>query len=248
MISCRRDGEGPLSAGPVDVGAFETVLVRLTLLSSGARKELVIVSLSRDPGSPASATTIDTDQMRLLPSGGSIWSLIENQDMSATTDRIDVGGMRSDLPALFSARGGTSWTQNEYRLNGMSVTDPYDGGLPFYVPDLFSFRTVRLENAGHPAGFSPRAGPSISSRRGAGTRSKARSPYSPETGGSSARTSRPLSKKRASSKPIRSRALRTSISIFRGRSSPGSSSSSRPFRRSGSSGTRPSSRRTTGGT
>ena len=90
--------------------------------------------------------------MKLLPSGGSVWSLIENQDMSATTDRIDVGGMWSDVPALFSARGGTSWTQNEYRLNGMSVTDPYEGGLPFFVPDLYGLRTVRLENAGHPAG------------------------------------------------------------------------------------------------
>ncbi len=151
-ISCARPGEAPLSSAPVDLGGFETVFIMLRLIPSGPDKGLIVESLTRDPGSPSSATTIDADQMRLLPSGGSVWSLIENQDMSATTDRIDVGGMRSDLPALFSARGGTSWTQNEYRLNGMSVTDPYDGGLPFYIPDVSSLRTVRLENAGHPAG------------------------------------------------------------------------------------------------
>ena len=151
LISCRLDTEGPLSTNPIDVGEFETVLVRLRFVPAGPQKGLLIESLFRDPGSTSSATTIDGDQMRLLPSGGSVWSLIENQDMSATTDRIDVGGMRSDIPSLFSARGGTSWTQNEYRLNGMSVTDPYEGGLPFYIPDLFSLRTVRLENAGHPA-------------------------------------------------------------------------------------------------
>ena len=135
-ISCARPGEAPLSSAPVDLGGFETVFIMLRLIPSGPDKGLIVESLTRDPGSPSSATTIDADQMRLLPSGGSVWSLIENQDMSATTDRIDVGGMRSDLPALFSARGGTSWTQNEYRLNGMSVTDPYDGGLPFYIPDV----------------------------------------------------------------------------------------------------------------
>jgi hypothetical protein len=152
VISCARSGEKPVSSAPLDLGGFETVFVRLSLVPSGPQKGLVAISLVRDPGSPSSATTIDENQVRLLPSGGSVWSLIENQDMSATTDRIDIGGMWSDVPALFSARGGTSWTQNEYRLDGMSVTDPYDGGLPFFVPDLNSFRTVRLENAGHPAG------------------------------------------------------------------------------------------------
>lgn len=152
VISCARGGEPPLSSSPLDLGGFETVFIRLNLIPSGPVKGLVVVSLVRDPGSPASATAIDADQMKLLPSGGSVWSLIENQDMSATTDRIDVGGMWSDVPALFSARGGTSWTQNEYRLNGMSVTDPYEGGLPLFVPDLNSLRTVRLGNAGHPAG------------------------------------------------------------------------------------------------
>jgi hypothetical protein len=153
MITCARGGEKPLSSAPLDLGGFETFFVRLKLIPSGPDKGLIVESLIRDPGSLASATTIDADQMRLLPSGGSVWSLIENQDISATTDRIDVGGMRSDLPALFSARGGTSWTQNEYRLNGMSVTDPYDGGFSFTVPDVFSLRTVRLENAGHSAGI-----------------------------------------------------------------------------------------------
>jgi hypothetical protein len=151
LIKCGRDGSEAFSSDPVDLGEFERIVVKLRLVLSGPQKGLGVESLLRDPGSLSSATTIDADQMRLLPSGGSVWSLIENQDMSATTDRIDIGGMRSDLPALFSARGGTSWTQNEYRLNGMSVTDPYEGGLPFYIPDLFSFRTVRLENAGHPA-------------------------------------------------------------------------------------------------
>ena len=108
--------------------------------------------------------------MKLLPSGNSIWSLIENQDLSATTNRIDVGGLWNGIPGLFSARGSASWTQNEYRLNGMSVTDPYSGGFPLLYPDF-----LQLPNgpSGERRAFLPdrthRAEPSISSPRTAGT-------------------------------------------------------------------------------
>ena len=81
-------------------------------------------------------TTILASQIELLPSGLSIGSLIENQDLSATTNRIDVGGLWSDLPTLFSARGGVSWTQNVILLNGMDVGDPYETGQPLLLPDV----------------------------------------------------------------------------------------------------------------
>lgn len=152
VVSCGPRGAETAAEAPIDLGGFERLVVRLRLVSDGPEKGLHLDSVHRDPAEVASATTIDRDQLTLLPSGGSVWSVLENQDHSATTDRIDVGGMRSDIPALFSARGPTSWTQNVYRLNGLSVTDPYDGGLPFYIPDLLGLATIRLENGGHPAG------------------------------------------------------------------------------------------------
>jgi hypothetical protein len=95
-------------------------------------------------------TTISAGQIENLPTGHSIWSLIENQDFSATTNRIDVGGLWETQPALFSARGATSWTQNTYVLNGMDVTDPYWTGLPLFIPDFFSLAWTQLSNAAHP--------------------------------------------------------------------------------------------------
>jgi hypothetical protein len=101
-------------------------------------------------------TTISSGQIESLPSGNSVWSLIENQDLSATTNRIDVGGLWETLPALFSARGGSSWTQNAYLLNGMNVTDPYWTGQPLFIPDFFSLSCVQMSNAAHPPqAFSP---------------------------------------------------------------------------------------------
>jgi hypothetical protein len=99
----------------------------------------------------ATRTTISAPQIENLPSAHSLWSLIENQDFSATTDRIDVGGLWETRPAMFSARGATSWTQNVYRLNGMDVSDPYTTGRPLFVPDVFSLAATQMSNADHPA-------------------------------------------------------------------------------------------------
>lgn len=96
-------------------------------------------------------TTINEHQLQSLPSGNDVWSVIENQDLSATTNRIDVGGLWTTIPALFSSRGGCSWTQNLYLLNGMDVTDPSWTGMPLFIPDFFSLRFFQLRNADHPA-------------------------------------------------------------------------------------------------
>ncbi|MBD3413721.1 MAG: hypothetical protein GF421_04720 [Candidatus Aminicenantes bacterium] len=98
-------------------------------------------------------TQISRRQIREMPSGHNIWSLIENQDLSAVTDRIDVGGLWSGIPALFSARGASSWTQNRFLFNGMDITDPFEGGTPLLYPDVFSLDRTNLTNAAHPPEF-----------------------------------------------------------------------------------------------
>ena len=150
-IECEAGGASLPAGSSLDFAASRNLFVKLKLISRDRAGGIALDSVLRDPDDPASATAIDESQMKLLPSGNSIWSLIENQDLSATTNRIDVGGLWNGVTGLFSARGSASWTQNEYRLNGMNVTDPYSGGLPLFYPDIQSCRTVRLENAGHPA-------------------------------------------------------------------------------------------------
>ena len=95
-------------------------------------------------------TIIDESQIKQLPTAHNVWSFIENQDLSSTTNRIDVGGLWGIIPALFSSRGSCSWTQNTYRLNGMDVTDPYWTGIPLFIPDLHSIQFTQLINAGQP--------------------------------------------------------------------------------------------------
>lgn len=96
-------------------------------------------------------TIITQNQLSLLPSADNISSVIENQDLSATTNRIDSGGLWADIPALFSARGGVSWTQNEFRLNGLNISEPVYGGMPLILPDLLSIEAWQHRNSFHPA-------------------------------------------------------------------------------------------------
>jgi hypothetical protein len=92
-------------------------------------------------------TLLDQDQIQTFPSGHNVWNLVENQDLAAITDRIDVGGLHLGQAALFSPRASASWTQTTYGLNGLDVTDPFWTGRPLFYPDLFTYRFTQLDNA-----------------------------------------------------------------------------------------------------
>ena len=91
--------------------------------------------------------------MRELPNTRRIWSLIENQETSTVTERLDTGGLETGRRELFGARG-ISWTENRYSLNGFDVTDPYLPGLPLTDPDFQALATVTVIRSAKPATFS----------------------------------------------------------------------------------------------
>lgn len=128
----------------------ECLLLKITLKGQNQDGNSECRPVHLDYSKGVHRTLINRLQIKELPSGHNVWSLIENQDLSAVTDRIDVGGLWSGIPTLFSARGASSWAQNIFLLNGMDITDPYQGGKPLWVPDIFSLHHTRLTNAGHP--------------------------------------------------------------------------------------------------
>ena len=101
-------------------------------------------------------TYVGESQLTELPTAHNVWSIVENQDLSATVSRIDVGGLWGTIPPFFSGRGGTTWTQSSYTLNGMDVTDPYAKGMPLLYPDFYAIGGAQLTNASpSPDVFSP---------------------------------------------------------------------------------------------
>lgn len=89
-------------------------------------------------------------QIRQLPNGRNIWSLLEAQEPSTVTNRFDIAGLQTATPALFSAFGA-SWTENQYQFNGLDVTDPYTPGLPLINPGIDTLSEFRVVTASKPA-------------------------------------------------------------------------------------------------
>ena len=148
-----REGFKPLSDQDVMIEPegllFAQASLALQKESAGPGPSIVWADLSDD----TSRTLIDAFQVQSLPSANNIWSLLENQDLSATTNRIDVGGVWASVPALWSSRGSVSWTQSSYLLNGLDATDPYDTGRPLYYPDNEALQFVSHSNGRHPVSY-----------------------------------------------------------------------------------------------
>lgn len=148
-IRCQANGFHPFSQEKIRFEPGGNHYLRITLELQG-KKEISSLHPPFDYSSCVHQTIIEKSQIHEYPSPHNIWSLVENQDLSATTNRIDIGGLWSSSPALFSSRGGCTWTQNIYLLNGLDVTDPYWTGMPLFFPDIFSLRFTQLINSGHP--------------------------------------------------------------------------------------------------
>ncbi len=102
---------------------------------------------------PGLAEVAGTTLLQNVPTGRSLWSVLELTP-ALVTDRIDVGGSASGQQSTFTA-AGTSATQNQYTLNGVNVTDPSALGASstYYAYD--AFEEVQVSTAGHDAEIQP---------------------------------------------------------------------------------------------
>jgi hypothetical protein len=92
----------------------------------------------------------DSFAIQQLTNTRNLWYLLETEESSTVTDRLDIGGLETGTPALFGAFGA-SWTENTYRLNGLNLTNPYVPGLPLQNPDLDTLAQVQVVTAAKPA-------------------------------------------------------------------------------------------------
>ena len=90
------------------------------------------------------------EALQLVPSARDVWSILEHQAPAVVTDRNDVGGSEQGLQAIFSARG-SSWQQNTYKLNGVTVTDPAAIGASGFYYDYDSFEEIQVSSGSHAA-------------------------------------------------------------------------------------------------
>jgi len=109
------------------------------------------IGLPSDSFPSSHGSLFNASLLDLFPNARDLWSLLENQDSASVVNRIDVAGFYGGTFTLFSAHG-SSWTQNHFYLEGLNVTDPYEGGIPLFYPDFDSLSEVRVSTAGLAAG------------------------------------------------------------------------------------------------
>ncbi len=128
-----------------DTLELNLVLSPVTGASSSSTPQSRVTELNVSWGARFGAFSLNK-----LPNTRNVWSLLESQEASTVTDRLDVGGLRTGEPALFGALGA-SWTENQYALNGFNLTDPYQTGRPLTDPDLDAVSELHTVTGAKPA-------------------------------------------------------------------------------------------------
>jgi hypothetical protein len=84
---------------------------------------------------PLLGSTLTAGVLRDLPTGNSVFAVPETIQLETVADLFSAGGLNA---AAAPRVGGllNSWTQTQYRLGDVTITDPRAGGTPLLLPFL----------------------------------------------------------------------------------------------------------------
>ncbi|PYV93626.1 MAG: hypothetical protein DMG05_00950 [Acidobacteria bacterium] len=94
----------------------------------------------RSPSTGIPEKIYSSDLLKSLPTTLHLATLLGNTEISAVAERLDGAGLHSDESMLLGARG-SSWSQNETRLNGLALAD-LKGNSMASLPDLPALQTI----------------------------------------------------------------------------------------------------------
>ena len=87
--------------------------------------------------------SIPLDVLADLPSSDNLPSLLGAMVPEFIPDRLDTGGISTGESARLGAHGST-WTQTQYRLGDVDITDPDGSGTPLFVPGVLEWERVSV--------------------------------------------------------------------------------------------------------
>ncbi len=114
------------------------------------------LSAQAPPSPPGAArealtSTYHSQFLRDLPTSDNLFAVIETLQPSIASDRFAAGGLSIGQPARL---GGflASWTQTQFRLEGVPFTDPTGNGAPLLFPDMAFWGSLRVGTGAFGAG------------------------------------------------------------------------------------------------
>jgi hypothetical protein len=132
-------GQYRLSGAIVVVAPWQTVRIDLVVDAPGTTRVA-------PPAARAVGVWADATRGRLYPEAFSVPGLLLSREPSSVTEPLDFAGLGDTRLAAASQRG-LSWTDTQYRFQGMDATDSYQPGLPVILPDVQALDEVVAPSA-----------------------------------------------------------------------------------------------------
>ena len=92
---------------------------------------------------PPMSATLDADLIAHLPTGDSLFHLLDATQPTLVADRFFGGGLYVAQPGRIGGFLG-SWSQTLFRVGDIDLTDPTGRGAPLLSPDPFLWNAVRV--------------------------------------------------------------------------------------------------------
>ncbi len=127
------------SAVTVFVAALQTTRLDLVVDVSGAMGGV-------EPLARAAGIWDDATRGRTYPEAFSLQGALLSREPSSVTEPLDFAGLSDNRLEVESQRG-FSWTDTQYKLNGMDATDSYQAGVPVVLPDVQALEEVVVRSA-----------------------------------------------------------------------------------------------------
>jgi hypothetical protein len=148
-----RDGQHTESSAMVFVAPWQTIYVDLVIDGSGSIQ-------ATQTTVPIAGAWIDVSRRNRFPEAFSLQGFLLSREPSSVTEPLDFTGLSDNRPGVESQRG-FSWTDTQYKLNGMDATDSYQPGRPVVFPDVQALEEVIVRSA-----YAQRTSPSYGTEVG----------------------------------------------------------------------------------
>ena len=116
---------------------------RLYLLVAAALLAAGPASAQNAPQRPMLGSTFTAPVLADLPTGGSLYSVLDTMPAEVISDRVDTGGLFTGEAARVGSHG-SSWTQTLFRLGDADITNPGSGGTPMLIPSVYAWERVDI--------------------------------------------------------------------------------------------------------
>ncbi len=117
-------------------GLFLFVAAALGLAAGSA-------SAQEAPDRPVLGSTLTAPILADLPSGSSVYSMLDAAIAEVIADRADTGGLYAGEAARVGSHG-SSWTQTLFRVGDADITNPDRGGTPLLMPGVNLWERVEV--------------------------------------------------------------------------------------------------------